>query len=77
MSSVLDALNGSCETVRDAFPVLLPVIGVLGDGRTYEDIVSLRAMTLDPRHDCGLLSLRMKFLGNAATHIIDEVKGVK
>src|ERR1700744_1934292 len=61
-----------------AFAVLLPVktVGVMGDGRTYEYVVGLRAVTSTDGMTADFYSFDMKFLGETATRIINEVKGV-
>ena len=58
--------------------MLLPVrtVGVMGDGRTYDYVVGAARGHLDRRHDRRFLSLRHEFLGEIATRIINEVKGV-
>ena len=51
---------GLYDKIWQAFAVLLPVktVGVMGDGRTYDHVCALRAVTSIRRHDGGLLSLR-------------------
>jgi GMP synthase (glutamine-hydrolysing) len=46
----------------------------MGDGRTYEYVVGLRAVTDGTTADS--YPFEMKFLGETATRIINEVKGV-
>ena len=48
----------------------------LGDGRTYEYVVGLRAVTSTDGMTADFCSFDMKFLGETATRIINEVKGV-
>jgi GMP synthase (glutamine-hydrolysing) len=48
----------------------------LGDGRTYEHVVALRAVTSTDGVTRDLYYFDMKFLGETATRIIHEVKGV-
>jgi hypothetical protein len=58
--------------------VLLPgkTVGVMGDGRTYEYVVGLRAVTSTDGMTADSYPFDMKFLGETATRIINEVKGV-
>ena len=58
--------------------MLLPVktVGVMGDDRTYENVVALRAVTSTDGMTADFYSFDMKFLGETATRIINEVKGV-
>ena len=76
----LDELRaaGWYEKTAQAFAVFLPVrsVGVMGDGRTYEYVVGLRAMTSTDGMTADFYSFDMKFLGETATRIINEVKGV-
>jgi GMP synthase (glutamine-hydrolysing) len=69
---------GLYDAIWQAFAVLLPVktVGVMGDGRTYEHVVGLRAVTSTDGMTADFYPFDMKFLGNAATRIINEVKGV-
>jgi hypothetical protein len=58
--------------------VILPVktVGVMGDGRTYEHVVGLRAVTSVDGMTADFYHFDMKFLGRVATRIINEVRGV-
>ena len=69
---------GLYDEIWQAFAVLLPVktVGVMGDGRTYEYVVGLRAVTSTDGMTADFYSFDMKFLGDTATRIINEVKGV-
>jgi len=61
-----------------AFAVLLPVktVGVMGDARTYENIVSLRAVTSTDAMTADWAKLPYSFLERVSNRIINEVKGV-
>jgi GMP synthase (glutamine-hydrolysing) len=48
----------------------------MGDGRTYEYVVGLRAVTSTDGMTADFYPFDMKFLGETATRIINEVKGV-
>ncbi len=69
---------GLYDTIWQAFAVLLPVktVGVMGDGRTYEYVVGLRAVTSTDGMTADFYPFDMKFLGETATRVINEVKGV-
>ncbi|GGE14904.1 GMP synthase [glutamine-hydrolyzing] [Aureimonas endophytica] len=69
---------GLYDTIWQAFAVLLPVqtVGVMGDGRTYEFVCALRAVTSVDGMTADFYPFDMEFLGNAATRIINEVKGI-
>jgi GMP synthase (glutamine-hydrolysing) len=69
---------GLYDKIWQAFAVLLPVktVGVMGDGRTYEYVVGLRAVTSTDGMTADFYSFDMTFLGATATRIINEVKGV-
>jgi GMP synthase (glutamine-hydrolysing) len=69
---------GLYDSIWQAFAVLLPVktVGVMGDGRTYEFVVGLRAVTSVDGMTADFYPFDMKFLGHVATRIINEVKGV-
>jgi GMP synthase (glutamine-hydrolysing) len=69
---------GLYDQIWQAFAVLLPVksVGVMGDGRTYEYVVALRAVTSTDGMTADFYPFPMDFLGRAATRIINEVRGV-
>ena len=69
---------GLYDDIWQAFAVLLPVktVGVMGDGRTYDFVVGLRAVTSTDGMTADFYPYDMKFLGHVATRIINEVKGV-
>jgi GMP synthase (glutamine-hydrolysing) len=69
---------GLYDRIWQAFAVLLPVqtVGVMGDGRTYEYVVALRAVTSTDGMTADFYPFPMDFLGRAATRIINEVRGV-
>jgi GMP synthase (glutamine-hydrolysing) len=69
---------GLYDAIWQAFAVLLPVktVGVMGDGRTYDYVVGLRAVTSTDGMTADFYQFDMKFLGETATRIINEVKGV-
>jgi GMP synthase (glutamine-hydrolysing) len=70
--------TGQYDDIWQAFAVLLPVktVGVMGDGRTYEYVVGLRAVTSVDGMTADFYPFDMRFLGHVATRIINEVKGV-
>ncbi|WP_426609401.1 glutamine-hydrolyzing GMP synthase [Bradyrhizobium sp. McL0616] len=70
--------HGLYDDIWQAFAVLLPVktVGVMGDGRTYDFVVGLRAVTSTDGMTADFYQFEMKFLGETATRIINEVKGV-
>jgi GMP synthase (glutamine-hydrolysing) len=58
--------------------VLLPVrtVGVMGDYRTYDYVVGLRAVTSTDGMTADFYPFDMKFIAHVATRIVNEVKGV-
>ncbi len=70
--------NGLYDVIWQAFAVLLPVqtVGVMGDGRTYEYVCALRAVTSVDGMTADFYHYDMNFLGKAATRIINEVRGI-
>ena len=58
--------------------MLLPVktVGVMGDGRTYDHVCALRAVTSTDGMTADFYPFDMKLPGRAATRIINEVKGI-
>src|SRR5271154_5347328 len=69
---------GLYDDIWQAFAVLLPVrtVGVMGDFRTYDFVVGLRAVTSTDGMTADFYQFDMKFLGAVATRIVNEVKGV-
>lgn len=69
---------GLYDKIWQAFAVLLPVrtVGVMGDGRTYDEVVALRAVTSTDGMTADFYPFDMGFLGRTATRIINEVRGV-
>jgi GMP synthase (glutamine-hydrolysing) len=69
---------GLYDQIWQAFAVLLPVrtVGVMGDGRTYDNVCALRAVTSSDGMTADFFPFDMNFLGRAATRIINEVKGI-
>ena len=64
--------------VAQAFAVLLPVqsVGVMGDGRTYENAIALRAVETDDFMTADWSRLPHDLLARASTRIINAVKGI-
>jgi len=69
---------GLYNEIWQAFAVLLPVstVGVMGDERTYESALALRAVTSTDGMTADFYPFEMEFLGRVATRIINEVGGV-
>src|SRR5256714_6500602 len=69
---------GLYREVWQSLAVLLPIrtVGVMGDQRTYEHVVALRAVTSLDGMTADFYGFDMAFLAHAATRIINEVKGV-
>jgi len=71
-------VGGLPERIWQAFAVLLPVrtVGVMGDFRTYDYVVGLRAVTSTDGMTADFYPFDMNFIGTVATRIVNEVKGV-
>ncbi|HWE39822.1 MAG TPA: glutamine-hydrolyzing GMP synthase [Isosphaeraceae bacterium] len=69
---------GLDRRVAQAFAVLLPIqsVGVMGDGRTYENVIALRAVETDDFMTADWSQLPHDLLARASTRIINAVKGV-
>src|SRR5438876_119524 len=69
---------GLYDDIWQAFAILLPVrtVGVMGDYRTYDYVVGLRAVTSTDGMTADFYPFDMTFLGAVATRIVNEVKGV-
>jgi GMP synthase (glutamine-hydrolysing) len=70
--------SGWYDRVSQAFAVLLPVksVGVMGDFRTYENAVALRAVDTHDFMTADWSPLPHELLGRVASRIVNEVKGV-
>ena len=69
---------GLYDAIWQAFAVLLPVrtVGVMGDGRTYESVCALRAVTSTDGMTADVYPFDPAFLGHVATRIVNEVAGI-
>ena len=69
---------GLYDDIWQAFAVLLPVrsVGVMGDYRTYENTVALRAVTSTDGMTADWFPFPYEVLGRISNRIINEVKGV-
>jgi GMP synthase (glutamine-hydrolysing) len=77
---LLDELkqSGWYRKTAQAFAVLLPVqsVGVMGDGRTYENVIALRAVTTEDFMTADWAHLPYDLLAKISTRIINNVAGV-
>ena len=69
---------GLYDQIWQAFAVLLPVktVGVMGDARTYEDVLALRAVVSSDGMTADFFEFPWAVLGRCATRIVNEVRGV-
>jgi GMP synthase (glutamine-hydrolysing) len=69
---------GLYDAIWQAFAVLLPVrtVGVMGDGRTYDKVCGLRAVTSTDGMTADVYPFDAAFLSRVATRIVNEVKGI-
>jgi GMP synthase (glutamine-hydrolysing) len=69
---------GLYRAVSQAFAVLLPIrsVGVMGDGRTYEDTIALRAVTTGDFMTADWAHLPFELLAQVSNRIVNEVPGV-
>ncbi len=69
---------GLYDAIWQAFAVLLPVrtVGVMGDGRTYDYVCALRAVTSTDGMTADIYPFDAAFLSRVATRIVNEVKGI-
>jgi len=79
-SVYLDEIHkaGLYDDIWQAFAVLLPVrtVGVMGDGRTYDYVCALRAVTSTDGMTADYYPFSHEFLGRVSTRIINEVRGI-
>lgn len=66
------------RSTSQAFAVLLPVraVGVMGDGRTYNEVVAIRAVTTDDFMTADWARIPFDVLARISSRIVNEVKGV-
>lgn len=66
------------DTTAQSFAVLLPVksVGVMGDNRTYEEVIALRSVTTDDFMTADWSRLPFELLAKVSTRIVNEVSGV-
>ena len=69
---------GLYDAIWQAFAVLLPVktVGVMGDGRTYDSVCALRAVTSTDGMTADVYPFDGAFLSRVATRIVNEVRGI-
>jgi GMP synthase (glutamine-hydrolysing) len=70
--------SGWYRQTSQAFAVLLPIqsVGVMGDGRTYENVIALRAVQTDDFMTADWSHLPYELLAQVSTRIINQVAGV-
>jgi GMP synthase (glutamine-hydrolysing) len=66
------------QGTAQAFAVLLPVrsVGVMGDGRTYANVIALRAVTTDDFMTADWARLPYELLARVSNRIVNEVPGI-
>ncbi|WP_026438594.1 glutamine-hydrolyzing GMP synthase [Acidocella facilis] len=69
---------GLYDAIWQAFAVLLPVksVGVMGDGRTYDQVCALRAVTSTDGMTADVYPFDINFLSRVAGRIVNEVRGI-
>ncbi|HSH01172.1 MAG TPA: glutamine-hydrolyzing GMP synthase [Anaerolineae bacterium] len=77
-TSVLAERGMLRQGTQQSFAVLLPVksVGVMGDGRTYEEVIALRAVTTDDFMTADWARLPYDLLAEVSRRIVNEVAGV-
>ncbi|MGJ8620060.1 MAG: glutamine-hydrolyzing GMP synthase [Methylophilaceae bacterium] len=80
LRNTVDKVTGKnwYDLTSQAFTVFLPVksVGVMGDGRTYDYVVSLRAVITSDFMTAHWAELPYSLLGKVSNRIINEVKGI-
>lgn len=71
-------LHGLYDDIWQAFAAILPMrtVGVMGDGRTYDYALALRAVTSVDGMTADYYPFTHEFLGETSTRIINEVRGI-
>jgi GMP synthase (glutamine-hydrolysing) len=69
---------GLYDAIWQAFAVLLPVksVGVMGDGRSYDQVCALRAVTSTDGMTADVYPFDMAFLTRVSNRIVNEVRGI-
>ena len=69
---------GLYDKIWQAFSVLLPIktVGVMGDARTYENVLALRAVTSVDGMTADVYNFKSEFLCAVTNRIINEVRGI-
>ncbi|MCB0006331.1 MAG: glutamine-hydrolyzing GMP synthase [Anaerolineales bacterium] len=77
-TSELRAAGMLRQGTQQSFAVLLPVksVGVMGDGRTYEEVIVLRSVTTEDFMTADWARLPYDLLAQVSRRIVNEVKGV-
>jgi len=72
------AAAGLARDIAQAFAVLLPVktVGVMGDGRTYQNVVAVRAVTTDDFMTADWTRIPPDVLARISNRIVNQVRGV-
>jgi GMP synthase (glutamine-hydrolysing) len=77
---VIDEIKGAglYRNVWQSFAILTPIhsVGVMGDGRTYANVVAIRAVTSDDGMTADWAKLPYEVLGKISSRIVNEVPGV-
>ena len=70
--------SGWYEKISQAFAVFLPIrsVGVMGDGRTYEYVVALRAVQTEDFMTAHWVELPYTLLAKVSNRIVNEVRGI-
>ena len=80
LRNTIDEVSGKSwyDLTSQAFAVFLPVksVGVMGDGRTYEYVVALRAVQTQDFMTAHWAHLPHELLGTVSNRIINEVRGI-
>ncbi len=72
------SIKSTAQETSQSFAVLLPVktVGVMGDKRTYEDVIALRAVSTDDFMTADWSKLPAELLAKISNRIVNEVPGV-
>jgi GMP synthase (glutamine-hydrolysing) len=75
---VIEAEGERSQGTAQAFAVLLPVrsVGVMGDQRTYQEVIAIRAVTTEDFMTADWARLPHELLARIANRIVNEVQGV-